>query len=119
MARPQQISDAAIAAVIEELRLPHRLPTGIAVREQLQLRFGVRASTQRVYRLMKAPPPPRQPPDPSDAARQIAELVAQRDAALRSAELADYRERATQDRTAKQIDALRQRLRRLGVDPYS
>jgi ubiquinone biosynthesis protein UbiJ len=51
-------------------------------------------------------------------ARQIAELTAQRDAALRRAELAEFRERATQDRTATQIDTLRQRLKRLGADPY-
>src|SRR5208282_1418748 len=119
MARPQQVSDKAIAAIIEELRLPHRSPSGVAVREQLWARFGIRASTQRVYRLLKAPPPPPPPIDPAAAAAQIAELIRQRDAALRRAELAEYRERATQDRTATQIDTLRQRLKRLGADPYA
>ena len=56
---------------------------------------------------------------PVDTPVQIAELTAQRDAALRRAELAEYRERATQDRTANQIDTLRQRLRHLGADPYA
>ena len=119
MARPQQVSDDAIIGIIEELRLPHRAPSGVAVREQLRARFGLRASTQRVYRLMKAPPSPPPPIDPSAAARQIAELTRQRDAALRRAELAEYREQATQDRTATQIDTLRQRLKRLGADPYA
>jgi len=119
MARPQQVSDEAIVAIIEELRLPHRSPSGVAVREQLWARFGIRASTQRVYRLLKAPPPPPAPVDPTVAARQIAELTRQRDAALRRAELAEYRERATQDRTATQIDTLRQRLKRLGADSYA
>ncbi len=119
MARPQQISDKAIVAIIEELRLPHRSPSGVAVREQLWMRFGIRASTQRVYRLLKAPPPPPPPIDPTTAGRQIAELTRQRDDALRRAELAEYRERATQDRTATQIDTLRQRLKRLGADPYA
>ena len=31
MARPQQVSDEAIVAIIEELRLPHRTPSGVAV----------------------------------------------------------------------------------------
>ncbi len=118
MARPQQVSDEAIVAIIQELRLPHRRPSGVAVREQLWARFGIRASTQRVYRLLKAPPPPPPPIDPTAAAGQISELTLQRDAALRRAELAEYRERATQDRTATQIDTLRQRLKRLGADPY-
>src|SRR5277367_6564468 len=116
MARPQQVSDAAIIAMIEELRLPHRTPSGVAVRDELQARFGIRAGTERVYRLLKAPPPPI---DPTSAACQIAELTLQRDAALRRAELAEFRERATQDRTASQIDTLRQRLKGLGVDPYA
>jgi hypothetical protein len=121
MARPQQVSDDAIVAIIEELRQPHRAPSGVAVREQLWARFGIRASTQRVYRLLKRPPrlPPPLDLDPADAARQIADLTAERDAALRRAELAEYRERATQDRTANQIDSLRQRLKRFGADPYA
>src|ERR1700687_1903980 len=119
MARPQQVSDEAIAAIIEEWRLPHRTPSGVAVREQLWARFGIRASTQRVYRLLKAPPPPPPPIDHTAAARLIPGLTLQRGEALRRAELAEYRERATQDRTATEIDTLRQRLRRLGADPYA
>ena len=119
MARPQQVSDETILAIIEELRLPHRAPSGVSVRAHLWARFGIRASTQRVYRLLKAAPAPPRAIDPTAAARQIAELTLERDAALRRAELAEYRERATQDRTAVQIDYLRQRLRRLGVDPFA
>jgi hypothetical protein len=119
MARPQQVSDETIIAIIEELRLPHRAPSGVVVREHLWARFRIRASTDRVYRLLKAPPPPPPPIDPTAAAAQIVELIRERDAALRRAELAEYRERATQERTATQIDTLRQRLKRLGADPYS
>lgn len=118
MARPQQISDEAIRAVIAELRLPHRSPSGVDVRAELQTRFGVRAGTGRVYRLLKAPPPPPPPLDPNSAAHRIAELTRERDAALRRAELAEYREQATQDRTASEIDRLRLQLKSLGVDPY-
>ncbi len=119
MARPQQISDHAIVAIIEELRLPHRAPSGVAVRQQLWTRFGIRASTQRVYRLLKAPPLPTPSVDPTDASRQIAELTAERDAALRRVKLLELRAEAEQDRGARQIDALRQRLRALGVDPFA
>jgi hypothetical protein len=119
MARPPKLTDTEIGALIAELRQPHRAPTGVAVRKELMARYGIRAGTQRVYRLLSAPPPPPPPIDPSEAARHVAELTAARDAALRRAELAEYRERATQDRTANQIHELRAKLRRLGVDPFA
>ena len=118
MARPQQISDAAILAIIEELRSPHRAPTGVAVRELLAARFGVRASTARVYHLLKIPPPPQGADALSGSEQRIADLTRERDAALRRAELAEFREQAMQDRMGMQIDELRQRLRSLGVDPF-
>jgi hypothetical protein len=49
----------------------------------------------------------------------MAQLIAERDAALRRAELAEYREQATVDRTAYLIHDLREKLRRLGVDPFA
>ena len=119
MARSQQISDDAIIAVIEALRVPHRTPSGVAVRDELWRRFGVRASTDRVYRLLKTPPPPKPAALPQGLEQRIAELTAERDAALRRIALAELREEATQDRAAMQIDALRQRLRGLGVDPFT
>ena len=119
MARPPKLTDTEIGAIIAELRRPHRPPTGVAVRRELMARYGIRAGTQRVYRLLGAPPPPPPPIDPSEAARRIADLTAERDAALHRAELAEYRERATQDRTANQIHELRVKLRRLGVDPFA
>jgi hypothetical protein len=118
MARPQEVSDSAILAIIEELRLPHRAPSGVAVRNLLWSRYRLRASTQRVYELLKARPPLSAPVDPSTAATRVAELTLERDAALRRAELAELREQATQDRTAMQIDVLRQRLKRHGIDPF-
>jgi hypothetical protein len=118
VARPQKITDEAILVIIRELSLPHRSPSGTAVRQELHTRFGIRAGTERIYRLLKSPPPPSSPVDLSSATDQIAELTRERDAARQRAELAEYRERATQDRTALQIDDLRQRLKALGVDPY-
>lgn len=118
MARPQQVSDTAILAIIEALRLPHRAPSGVAVRNELWKRYGVRASTRRVYELLNAPPLVPPDLDPAAATTRIAELTMERDAALRRAQLAEMREQATQDRTAMQIDTLRQRLKHLGVDPF-
>jgi hypothetical protein len=119
MARPQQISDDAIVAVIEALRLPHRAPSGVAVRAELWRRFGIRASTARVYRLLKAPPLPKPAVETAALEQRIAELTRERDAALRRVALAELREEAAESRAAVQIDAMRQRLRRLGVDPFS
>jgi hypothetical protein len=48
-----------------------------------------------------------------DAAHVIAKLTEERDAALARAELAEYRERAHQDRWASEIDGLRQEMGRL------
>jgi hypothetical protein len=119
MSRPQQVSDSAIRSIIEELRLPHRAPSGAAVRKVLAARFGVRASTSRVYRLLRTPPPPLTPDEIAlrQSERSVRELIEERDAALRRAELSELREQATQDRMGMQIDELRERLRGLGVDP--
>jgi hypothetical protein len=51
--------------------------------------------------------------------KQIAQLTAERDAAIARAELAEFREEATQNRTANQIFELREKLRRVGIDPFS
>jgi hypothetical protein len=48
-----------------------------------------------------------------DSAQVIAKLTGERDAALARAELAEYRERAHQDRWANEIDTLRQEVARL------
>jgi hypothetical protein len=119
MARPPKLSDDQLRAVIQEMRAMHPVLTGQALRQELLRRYGTRAGTQRVYRFLQAPPPPL-PPAPVDGSPvQMAQLIAERDAALRRAELAEYREQATVDRTAYLIHDLREKLRRLGVDPFA
>ena len=120
MARPPKIPDGELLTVIQELRAAAPVLTGQALRAELQRRFGFRAGTQRVYRLLHAPGPPAPPrTPPADFEHQLAELRAERDAALQRAELAEFREQATQDRTAHQIFELREKLRRLGKDPFA
>lgn len=121
MARPQQISDAAILAVITDLRLPHREPSGIAVRHALWARYGIRASTNRVYRLLKTLPAAPLPLQRVSLGveSQLARVTAERDAALQRAALAELREESTQSRLSMHIDALRQQLLAFGVNPYS
>ena len=118
MARPQKLTDAAIVAVIAALRAANLPATGVDTRRELARRFGVRAGTDRVYRLLRKSATPGDVPTLLPAL-DLAQLSVERDAALRRAQLAEYREEATQKRTAHEIDTLRQRLRALGVDPFS
>ena len=117
MSRPQKITDDEIVAVIAALRAANLPATGVDVRRELLRRFGVRAGTDRVYRLLKTSPPAIHPTPPQPLLDAL-ELLRERDEALRRAQLAVYREEATQSRTALEIDTLRQRLRALGVDPF-
>jgi len=118
MARPQKLTDAEICTVIAAQRAAHLPCTGVAIRRELECRFGTRAGTDRLYRLLRESPPIVNPsPAPLDL--DIAQLAAERDAALRRAQLAEYREDATQVRMAAEIDSLRERLRALGVDPFA
>jgi hypothetical protein len=119
MARPRQITDEAILAIIDELRQPHRDPSGIAVRRALLERHGIRAGTDRVYRLLKGPPSSTPLAVVPQVSPTVRALMDERDAAVRRAELAEYREMATQERMARQIDELRQRLRSAGIDPFA
>jgi hypothetical protein len=99
--------------MIAELRKLHRVLTGQHVRAELHRRFGIRAGTKRVYRLLRSPPPPPPSIDPSDATYRILALTRERDSALARANLAELRERSTQDRTANEIYELRQEVKRL------
>lgn len=104
--------------VIAAQRAAHLPCTGVAIRLELERRFGTRAGTDRLYRLLRKLPLTVNPsPPPLDL--DMAQLAAERDVALRRAQLAEYREEATQVRTAAEIDSLRERLRALGVDPFA
>lgn len=113
VARLPRCSDEQIVALLAELRAAARHPvSGLKLRRELQTRFGIRAGTDRIYRLMHLQPPPADSPE---TLALIARLTAERDAALARAELAELREVATQDRTANEIHELRQKVRALQV----
>jgi hypothetical protein len=110
MSRLPACSDHQISAVLAELRAAtHRPVSGLQLRRELKARFGIRAGTDRIYRLLALAVAPQAPSEPT--AELIARLTAERDAALARAELAELREVATQDRTANEIHELRQKVR--------
>jgi len=135
MARLPSVSDDDILATLATLRAHGRPPSVRVLREVLKERFGGRCGTNRVYSLIRtravpAPAPSEWEspspfpletavPAPGGFEDRLTQLRVERDAALKRAELAEFRERATQDRTAYQIYELREKLRRLGVDPFA
>jgi hypothetical protein len=127
MARLPNRSDEEILSLMTELRARQRIVSVATLRQELHRRYGIRAGTQRIYKLVKAAPPTavsRAPPaavqaakaaPDADARAEIARLTAERDAALARAQLSEIREMATQDRTANEIWNLRQEVKRLKV----
>lgn len=113
MARHPTRPDTEILALIGELRSRDRKLTGSSLREELKRRFGVRCGTQRIYRLICTSQGTPATKEFDEAAHVIAKLTEERDTALARAELAEYRERAHQDRWAGEIDTLRQEMARL------
>jgi hypothetical protein len=111
MARLPTCSDQQILMVLADLRASAGPVSGLKLRQELKHRFGVRAGTDRIYRLLQQPMPA--PTESPTTLQLIARLTAERDAALARAELAELREVATQDRTANEIYELRQKVRAL------
>ena len=116
MARPPLLPDAAILAVIDELRGQHAVLTGTRLREELARRHGLRGGVSRLYRLLHQAnhPQPAQPTPVPTATGDIAELQAQLAAALERARLAEHREEHHQTRWAGEIHRLREQVHALG-----
>ena len=115
MARPPLLPDAAILAVIAELRAQHAVLTGTRLREELAARYGTPCGVSRIYRLLHQATQP-QPVPAVPAARplpagNVADLQAQLAAALERARLAEHREEHHQARWANEIHALREQVR--------
>ena len=111
MARPPRLPDAAILALIDELRGQQAVLTGARLREELAHRFGFRGGVTRIYRLLaQATTPHPAPPRPAPAAGSEG-LHAELAAALERARLAEYREEAHQARWANEIHELRDQVR--------
>jgi len=115
MARPPRLPDAAILALIDELRGQQAVLTGTRLREELAHRFGFRGGVTRIYRLLAqatAPQPAQRPAPPGPAPAAGSEgLHAELAAALERARLAEYREEAHQARWANEIHELRDQVR--------
>ena len=116
MARPPLLPDAAILAVIDELRAQHAVLTGTRLREELKVRHGIPCGVSRIYRLLHQAnhPQPTQPTPVPAATGDVAELQAQLAAALERARLAEHREETHQDRWAGEIHRLREQVHALG-----
>ena len=114
MARPPKLSAAEIEGIIRELRLRAGVLTGTMVRAELQRRFGVRAGTERIYRMLRTPSstpsPPAQNSGPEERIRELETALA---AALKRAELAEHREQVHQDKWALELHELRNEVHRL------
>jgi hypothetical protein len=114
MACPPRLPDAAIHALIEELRAQHGILTGTRLRDELARRHGLRCGVSRIYRLLHQTTHPRPAPDPAaqpQPAGDVADLQAQLAAALERARLAEHREEHHQTRWANEIHALREQVR--------
>jgi len=110
--RPPILSEQSIRAAIRELAASGERITGVAVRDLLLARYGARGGVTRIYRLLHE--------SRADEREQrggravgVAALPRSdepREAAIARADLAEHRERAHQERWARETDALRARL---------
>jgi hypothetical protein len=109
--RPPLLSEQMIRAAIRELAGREQRITGVAVRELLSARYGARGGVTRIYRVLNAARADDR--DRSDRPLDAAQLIPSsesREAAIARADLAEHRERAHQERWARETDALRARL---------
>ena len=106
--RPPLLTDDSIRAAIRELAASGERITGVALRDQLAARYGVRGGVARVYRLMRESQRPAR--DGAVTRVPVRASDESRDAAIARADLAEHRELAHQDRWARETDALRTRL---------
>ena len=109
--RPPLLTDAWIHAAIRDVVAGGGRLTGVAVRRLLAHRHGARGGVTRIYRLLhearRAVPDDRQP---QQRAASTPPSEESREAAIARADLAELRERAHQERWARDTDALRQRM---------
>jgi hypothetical protein len=109
--RPPLLSDAVIRAAIGELAATEQRVTGVAVRALLTARYGARGGVARIYRFVNdARADPRRTILPQAGTLNPATSGESREAAIARADLAEHRERAHQERWARETDALRLRV---------
>jgi len=111
MARPPRLQDATILDLIEELRSQHAVLTGTTLRAELKARHGTPCGVSRIYRLLHAATKP--DPSPAAAPSSTADHSTELAAAVKRAELAEYREEHHQARWASEIHSLREQVHAL------
>ena len=108
--RPPILTEQSIRAAIRELAASGERLTGVAVRELLAARYGARGGVARIYRLIEEiRVGERGRAERAEGAGRSASEESL-EAAISRADLAEHRERAHQERWARETDALRARL---------
>src|ERR1700691_6168661 len=120
-----QLSDQRIRATCRELKSKHGSVSGRQLCEELRRRFGAVGKTLRVFRIWReecglasaaasalasATAPTRLPADLALLQKRVEVAEALANEYLKRAELAEFRERAHQDRWAAEVDRLRQEI---------
>jgi hypothetical protein len=109
--RPALVSEEHIRVVIGELARDGHRVTGVAVRELLAQRFGVRGGVARIYRLLRESAREPTPAAPDVLRVRTARRADEtREEAIARADLAEHREQVHQERWAREIDALKARV---------
>ena len=107
--RPVRVTEPAIHAVIRDLAETGARVTGVAVRDELSKRHGVRGGVARIYRVLQAFRRERAALLRPGLRAEVGSDGPDVQATLR-AERAEARERVHQERWARETDALRTRL---------
>ena len=108
--RPPILTEHAIRAVARELAAAGQRVTGVAVRRRLEERYGARGGVSRVYRLVAEVRSEEPRTGRRGSGTRKSDSSESREAAIERADLAEHRERAHQERWARETDALRARL---------
>jgi hypothetical protein len=109
--RPPLVTEQAIRTAVREVAASGARLTGVAVRELLARRYGARGGVSRIYRLIQEiRAEERERAARRSTASRASDSGETREAAIERADLAEHRERAHQERWARETDALRARL---------
>jgi hypothetical protein len=102
-----QLTTSQVRAVLRQLTVGERLPSGAAVRAELKRQFGSPGGVTRIYRLLAEERVRLEPPRPRDESEVLRrELALMTERATR----AEFREEAHQRRWAEEVDRLRRQV---------
>jgi hypothetical protein len=105
--RVPQLTTSQVRAVLRQLTVGERLPSGAVVRAALKRQFGSPGGVARIYRLLAEERVRLEPPRPHDESEDLRrELALMTERATR----AEFREEAHQRRWAEEVDRLRRQV---------